>query len=53
MAGAYWLEPAAQAELDAHLQWLDEHNTAAATRFVGALENALEASHQAWPTGAR
>jgi plasmid stabilization system protein ParE len=42
MAGAYWLEPAAQADLDAHLEWLDEHTTATATRFVGALKNALE-----------
>ncbi|HEU4406236.1 MAG TPA: type II toxin-antitoxin system RelE/ParE family toxin [Polyangiaceae bacterium] len=42
MARAHRLEPAARAELDAHLKWLDEHNTGAAARFVGALENALE-----------
>ena len=42
MARAYRLAPAAQAELDAHLAWLDEHNTGAAARFAGAIENALE-----------
>ncbi len=42
MAGTYRLEPAARVELDAHLEWLDEHNTGAAARFAGAIENALE-----------
>ncbi|HEU4410678.1 MAG TPA: type II toxin-antitoxin system RelE/ParE family toxin [Polyangiaceae bacterium] len=42
MARAYRLAPAAQAELDAHLAWLDEHTAGAATRFVGAVENTLE-----------
>lgn len=42
MARAYRLAPAAQAEVDAHLEWLDGHNAGATARFVGALENALE-----------
>jgi len=42
VARTYRLEPAARRELDAYLVWLDEHSTAAATRFVGAVENALD-----------
>jgi plasmid stabilization system protein ParE len=42
MARAYRLAPVAQAEIDAHLAWLNEHSAGAAARFAGALENALE-----------
>jgi plasmid stabilization system protein ParE len=43
MARAYRLAPAAQAEIDAHLEWLDGHNTGAEARFVGALEAPVQA----------
>lgn len=51
MAKTHRLEPEAEADLDAHLEWLEEHNPAAAARFLGAFEHALALLRDGWAEG--